>query len=141
MDLGDLFGPEPLVTDLKSEDRWQAIDELVTALAAAKKIKATDRDTIALSVRRRESAMSTGIGFGIAIPHARTDLVSVVTAAVGRSRKGIQFEAVDGKPVDVVILYLVPLGEIQKHLHTLASIAKVLHRDDFRDGLRRRFSG
>jgi mannitol/fructose-specific phosphotransferase system IIA component (Ntr-type) len=50
--------------------------------------------------------MSTGIGFGIAIPHARTDLVTVMTAAVGRSQKGIQFEAVDGKPVDLVILYL-----------------------------------
>jgi mannitol/fructose-specific phosphotransferase system IIA component (Ntr-type) len=139
MDLSDLFGPEPVVIDLRAEDRWQAIDELVSALVVAKKIKAEDRDMIASSVRRRESTMSTGIGFGMAIPHARTDLVAVVTTAVGRSQKGIQFEAVDGKPVDLVILYLVPLGEIQKHLHRLANIAKLLHREDFRDGLRQHF--
>ena len=62
-----------------------------------------------------------------------------MVGAVGRSRKGLQFDAVDGKPVNLVMLFLVPQDEFQKHLHTLANIAKLLHNDDFRDGLRRRF--
>ena len=56
-----------------------------------------------------------------------------------RSRKGIQFEALHGQLVNLVILFLVPQGQFQKHLHALANIAKQLHREDFRDGLRRRF--
>ena len=139
MDLNDFFGPKPIVIDLHAESRWEAIDELINRLAANHKIKTEHRDAIAASVRKRESSMSTGIGFGIALPHASTDLISEVVGAGGRSRKGLQFDAVDGKPVNLVMLFLVPQDEFQKHLHTLANIAKLLHNDDFRDGLRRRF--
>jgi mannitol/fructose-specific phosphotransferase system IIA component (Ntr-type) len=79
--------------------------------------------------------MSTGIGFGIGIPHASTELVPEVVAVVGRSQKGIQFDALDGKPVHLVLLFVVPSGQFQKHVNTLANIAKLLHRQDFRDGL------
>jgi len=139
MDLDDLFGPKPTLVDLKAENRWEAIDELITHLVANGKIKAEQKDAIAASVRKRESSMSTGIGFGIGIPHASTDLISEVVAAFGRSRKGIQFDAVDGQPVKLVILFIVPQGKFQEHLETLANIAKLVHRDDFRDGLWGRF--
>lgn len=135
MDLNDFFGPKPIVIDLHAESRWEAIDELINRLAANHKIKTEHRDAIAASVRKRESSMSTGIGFGIALPHASTDLISEVVGAVGRSRKGLQFDAVDGKPVNLVMLFLVPQDEFQKHLHTLANLAKLLHKQDFRDGL------
>jgi mannitol/fructose-specific phosphotransferase system IIA component (Ntr-type) len=79
--------------------------------------------------------MSTGIGFGIGIPHASTNLVSEVIGAIGRSRNGVQFEALDGKSVRLVMLFLVPQGQFQKHQHTLANLAKLLHNHDFRDGL------
>lgn len=103
------------------------------------KIQSPHRDSIAEGIRKREMSMSTGIGFGIGIPHASTTLVSDVVAVVGRSRKGIQFEAVDGKPVHLVFLFLVPTGQFQKHAHVLANVAKLLHRQDFRDGLSDRF--
>jgi mannitol/fructose-specific phosphotransferase system IIA component (Ntr-type) len=139
MDLDDLFGPKPTLVDLKAENRWEAIDELITHLVANGKIKAEHSDAIAANVRKRESSMSTGIGSGIGIPHASTDLISEVVAAFGRSRKGIQFDAVDGQPVKLVILFLVPQGKFQEHLETLTSIAKLVHRADFRDGLWGRF--
>src|SRR5439155_4101704 len=123
----------------EAQDQWQAIDELITHLVATRKIRAEDRDAIAASVKKRESSMSTGIGFGIGMPHASTDLICEAVGVVGRSRKGLQFDALDGQPVNLVILFLVPHGEFLKHVHTLAKIAKMLHRDDFRDGLRRRF--
>jgi mannitol/fructose-specific phosphotransferase system IIA component (Ntr-type) len=139
MDLDDFLGPRPTVVDLKSGDRWAAIDELLEQLVASNKIKAQQRDAIATAVKQRESAISTGIGFGIGIPHASTDLVSDVVAAIGRSQKGIEFSALDGKPVRLVMLFLVPTGQFQKHVNTLANIAKLLHRQDFRDGLWGRF--
>jgi len=138
MDLDDLLGPKPSIIDLRAEDRWEAIDELVNHLAANHRIQAEHKDAIAESVRRRESSMTTGIGFGIGLPHASTDLVSDVVAAAGRSRNGIQFDAVDEKPVNVVILFLLPRDGFQKHLDTMANLAKLLHRKDFRDGLWRR---
>jgi mannitol/fructose-specific phosphotransferase system IIA component (Ntr-type) len=139
MDLNDFFGPKPIVIDLLAENRWEAIDELINHLVANHKIKVENREAIAASVRKRESSMGTGIGFGIGIPHASTDLICEPVGAVGRSRKGVQFDALDGKPVNLVMLFLVPQGEFQKHLHTLANMAKLLHSDDFREGLWRRF--
>ena len=79
--------------------------------------------------------MSTGIGFGIGIPHASTDLIPEVVGALGRSGKGINFDALDNQPVNLVMLFLVPQGQFQRHLHTLASIAKLLHIKEFRQEL------
>ena len=76
-----------------------------------------------------------GFRVRIGIPHASTDLVGEVVGAIGRSRKGIQFDALDGKPVKLVMLFLVPQGQFQKHLHTLANPARLLHQQDFGDGL------
>jgi mannitol/fructose-specific phosphotransferase system IIA component (Ntr-type) len=135
MDLNDFLGPKPIVIDLRAENRWEAIDELINHLVANKKIKAEHKDAITASVKKRESSMTTGIGFGIGLPHASTDLVSEVVGVAGRSRQGIQFDALDGKPVKLVMLFLVPQGQFQKHLHTLANIAKLLHKADFCHGL------
>lgn len=132
MDLNDFLGPKPIIVDLHAKDRWAAIDELMDHLVANHKIKAEHRNAIAESVRKRESTMSTGIGFGIGLPHASTNLISEVVGVIGRSRKGVQFDAVDGKPVSLVMLFLVPQDQFQKHLHTLANFAKLLHKADFR---------
>jgi mannitol/fructose-specific phosphotransferase system IIA component (Ntr-type) len=135
----DYFGPNVNVVDLLAQDRWQAIEELMNHLVHTHKIQSPHRDSIAESIRKRELSTSTGIGFGIGIPHASTALVSEVVAVVGRSRKGIQFDALDSKPVHLVFLFLVPAGQLQKHVHLLANVAKLLHRQDFRDGLWGRF--
>ena len=135
MDLNDFLGPDPIVIDLQAENRWEAIDELIASLVTHHKIKPEHKEAITESVKKRERAMTTGIGFGIGLPHASTDLVSEVVGAIGRSRKGVQFDALDNKPVKLVLLFLVPQGQFQKHLHTLANLAKLLHNKDFRDGL------
>jgi len=135
MDLGDILTREQIITDLQATDRWQAIDELIGNLVATSKIKAENRDAVAAVVKKRESSMSTGIGFGVGIPHASTDLIGEVVGSLGRSRKGINFDALDNQPVNLVMLFLVPLGQFQKHLHTLANIAKLLHRAEFRQAL------
>jgi mannitol/fructose-specific phosphotransferase system IIA component (Ntr-type) len=120
---------------MRAGDRWQAIDELIDLLVEAGRVRREDRDAIATVVRKRESSMSTGIGFGIGIPHASTDLIGEVTGAFGRSVGGISFDALDNQPVKFVMLFLVPQGQFQRHLHTLAEIAKLLHRPELRQAL------
>jgi mannitol/fructose-specific phosphotransferase system IIA component (Ntr-type) len=135
MNLGDILGASNILPGMQAADRWAAIDELVGNLIATGKIKAENRDAVTAVVKKRESSMSTGIGFGIGIPHASTDLIPEVVGALGRSAKGINFDALDNQPVNLVMLFLVPQGQFQKHLHTLANIAKLLHIKEFRQEL------
>ncbi len=135
MDLGDILGRDQILPELRATTRWEAIDELIQNLVQSGKIKEEHQAAIAAVVKKRESSMSTGIGFGIGIPHASTDLISEVVGALGRSRGGVNFDSLDNQPVHLVMLFLVPQGQFQKHLHTLANIAKLLHRADFRQAL------
>jgi mannitol/fructose-specific phosphotransferase system IIA component (Ntr-type) len=132
MDLGDILSPQQIKADLQAANRWEAIDELINVLVACNKIKPENREAIVAVVKKRETSMSTGIGFGIGIPHASTDLIPEVVGAFGRSKGGIAFDALDNQPVNLVMLFLVPQGQFQKHLHTLAKIAKLLHKKEFR---------
>ena len=136
MKLSDLISTEDqVIQKLESTDRWGAIDELTDILVQGGAIGEADRKPILDEVRKRESSMSTGIGFGIGIPHASTDLIDEAIGAIGRSKTGINFEALDNQPVTLVVLFLVPKGQFQKHLHTLANIAKCLHNPEFRKSL------
>jgi fructose-specific phosphotransferase system IIA component len=135
MDLGDILTPDVIKADLQATNRWEAIDELINTLVAADKIKSDHREGIVAVIKKRETSMSTGIGLGIGIPHASSDLIQEVVGAFGRSKKGVNFDALDNQPVNLVMLFLVPLGQFQKHLHTLAKIAKLLHKKEFRQAL------
>jgi fructose-specific phosphotransferase system IIA component len=135
MDLGDILSKAQIITDLRATNRWEAIDELINNLVTTGKITPEHQEAIAAVVKKRESSMSTGIGFGIGIPHASTDLITEVVGALGRSKKGVNFDALDNQPVNLVMLFLVPQGQFQKHLHTLANIAKLLHKAEFRQAL------
>ena len=135
MTLNEIVKAEHIESGLKATNRWEAIDELVDNLVANGAIAKSDRDAVIDVVRTRENSMSTGIGYGIGIPHASTDLIENVVGALGRSKNGIDFEALDNQPVTLVVLFLVPKGQFQKHLHTLANIARQLHNSEFRAAL------
>src|SRR5204862_7898478 len=135
MNLGDILSPAQIISEMQALNRWEAIDELINQLVQTGKIKPENRDQIAAVVKKRETSMSTGLGFGVGIPHASTDLIYEVVGAFGRSRKGVNFDALDNQPVTLVMLFLVPQGQFQKHLHTLAKIAKLLHKKEFRQAL------
>src|SRR5688572_29487328 len=135
MELADILTKDQILPDLQASTRWEAIDELINNLVVTGKIKPENREAIAAVVKKRDTQMSTGIGFGIGIPHASTDLIAEVVGALGRSRRGCNFDALDNQPVNLVMLFLVPQGQFQKHLHTLANIAKLLHKAEFRQTL------
>ncbi len=135
MTLANLLSESQIVPDLVSDERWAAIAELVDCLVKAGKIPPADRDDVLAAIRQREETMSTGIGFGIAIPHASSDKVREVVAAFGRSVKGVQFEALDDQPVFFIVLFVVPKDQFQTHLRTLAAIAKFLNDKAVREEL------
>src|SRR5258707_15269215 len=85
MTLGNLLTVDQILPEMKSAERWSAIVELVDLLVDQKQVKPQDRDVVLGALRQREETMSTGIGFGIAIPHASSDRVEKVVAAFGRS--------------------------------------------------------
>lgn len=133
MKFSEIISSNQIVLDLKAVDRWAAIEELVGILVAQKCIEESRRETVVQAVKNREKTMSTGIGFGIAIPHASTDAISKVTAVLARSTGGINFDSLDNQPVKLVVLFLVPAGQYQQHLKTLASISRFLNDRDFRE--------
>lgn len=127
--------PALVIADLKAATRWEAIDELVSQLVTAGRISEDLRGPIAEAVHARERSMSTGIGNGIGIPHASTEHVDKIVGVFGRSREGIEFEAIDGQPVRLVTLFVVPRDQMQSHLSTLAGIARALSRTDLKSRL------
>lgn len=135
MSFGDLLTSDQIIPEMAAKERWPAIVELIDLLVKLGKIKPADRDSILASLKQREETMSTGIGFGIAIPHCSSDRLSEVVAAFGRSSEGIEFDALDNAPVKFVVLFIVPKNQFQTHLRTLASIAKFLNDRSVRDNL------
>jgi mannitol/fructose-specific phosphotransferase system IIA component (Ntr-type) len=135
MTLANLLSESQIIPEMVAKERWQAIQELVDCLVASGKVDRDDEEAILESIRQREETMSTGIGFGIAIPHASSSKVGEVIAAFGRSSVGIQFDALDGEPVFFIVLFVVPKDQFQTHLRTLAAIAKFLNDKTVREEL------
>src|SRR5438132_3974144 len=135
MSLANLLSVEQIIPEMKVTAPWAAIVELIDLLVSRGKIKKEDLDPILASLKQREETMSTGIGFGIAIPHCSSDRLEEVVAAFGRSTTGIEFDALDNAPVKFVVLFIVPKNQFQTHLRTLASIAKFLNDRSVRESL------
>ncbi len=135
MTLGNLLSKDQILPEMQATERWSAIVELVDLLVARGLVKPEDRDVVLGALRAREETMSTGIGFGIAIPHASSDRVDRVVAAFGRSSTGIEFDSLDNAPVKFIVLFVVPKDQFQTHLRTLAAIAKFLNDRSVRERL------
>ncbi|HEY5894715.1 MAG TPA: PTS sugar transporter subunit IIA [Chthoniobacterales bacterium] len=135
MTLGTLLTTDQILPQMQATERWAAIVELVDLLVARKKIDASSRDRVLAALKQREETMSTGIGFGIAIPHASSECVNEVVAAFGRSSTGIEFDSLDNAPVKFIVLFVVPKDQFQIHLRTLAAIAKFLNDRNVRNQL------
>jgi PTS system fructose-specific IIC component/PTS system nitrogen regulatory IIA component len=127
--LHDLFTPEFIAVDLQAEDKEEVFEEMVDRFCQT--IKSGAREEILEALRQRETKMSTGIQKGIAIPHAKTNAVDKVYGMLGISRKGIDYEALDGNPVYLVFLVLGPTGDSERHLKVLQRMAELLTTPQF----------
>lgn len=124
-----------IVPELTGANSFEVIDELVNHLVVVGSVLPENKMEIASALRQRERSMSTGIGFGVALPHALTHLVEDVIIAFGRSRTGIGFDALDRQPVRLVAMMVVPAGERERSLRTLAAVSRLLHKEAVRSAL------
>lgn len=132
MKLAQLLGPDQILLDLKAGEHWASIVELVEGLVTSGKLPVAHQEEILTSLKAREDQVSTGIGGGVAIPHAFSDDLDEVIAIFGRSDQGIDFQALDQKLVQLIILFIVPRKDYPLHLRTLAAIAKMFTNADVR---------
>jgi len=121
------------IVDLKASSKADALRELCRAAAGAPEV--TDPEGFLRAVMEREEIMSTGIGLGIAVPHAKIGSVAGFTLTLGRSKAGIDFEALDRRPVHLVVLIAGPENRQARYLQILASVTLRLKREDVRKEL------
>lgn len=135
MNLGELLTPDQIVPEMSSTGSREAIRELVEHLYNQQIITGPSQEEVIGLLYQREDQISTGIGSGVAIPHAFVDHLDRVVAAFGRSRQGLDFASLDGAPVHFVVLFIVPKTQYHEHLRTLAAIAKMFAHNGIRSEL------
>lgn len=119
--------------DLKSRSKNAALMELVETLSHAPEV--SDRDRVLQAVLERERIVSTGIGLGVAVPHAKIAEVTEFVVAYGRSKEGIDFGAIDDRPVNHVVLIVGPPDRQQRYLQFLAIVFTKLKQPELRKAL------
>ncbi len=134
MHIMDFLNEKAVCANLKTQDKEGVIRELVDILYKAGSIK--DKDELVNILLAREELGSTGIGQGIGIPHGKTNNVKDLVAAFGLSRKGVNFDSLDGEPVYIFFLLVAPEESAGPHLKALARISRLLKDKYFRDLLR-----
>ncbi|MDR2448055.1 MAG: PTS sugar transporter subunit IIA [Treponema sp.] len=126
--LSEVFTKDLIKVNLEAEDKDEAFEELVEFFCTVRNSNA--REEILKSLREREKLMSTGIKPGVAIPHGKILLLDDIRGICGVSKKGIEYEALDGRPVHLIFMLLVP-DETDKHLKALKNLAELLLNPQF----------
>ncbi|MFH2035293.1 MAG: PTS sugar transporter subunit IIA [Candidatus Zixiibacteriota bacterium] len=125
------FCSEDLITfDLKSNDKESVLKELVEMTSSSKLVK--DVDELLKDVQEREELVTTGVGYGVAFPHAKTKSTKGIVIAFGRSVKGIDFDAMDHKPVNLFFLIAAPEDAIGAHLNVMARLSYIMKSEENR---------
>ena len=133
MKLSELLSPEAIVQEMKASGKKEALVELTDALLAGG--CKLDRGEVVAILMEREQLGSTGIGEGVAIPHGKLRQLDRLTLSFGRSRKGVDFDSMDGRPAHLFFLLVAPEESVGVHLKTLARISKLLKDGDVRSRL------
>ncbi|MBF0493630.1 MAG: PTS sugar transporter subunit IIA [Candidatus Omnitrophica bacterium] len=136
MKLTDLIQLDTISVDLEADKKEGVISEMVDLLVNSGNIKKKDRDEILEKVKEREQLGSTGIGKGIGIPHAKTSVTKKMVAAIGISKKGVDFKSLDGEPTYIFFLLAAPGDNPGPHLKVLSRISRLLDDKFIRERLR-----
>jgi fructose-specific phosphotransferase system IIA component len=120
-----------MVIDLKSEEKYAALEELVDVISKSDMV--TDKRVFLKEIIKREKIMSTGIGLGIAVPHVKISSVKDFVIAIGRSKKGIDFNAIDEKLVHIFVMIGASDTQAKEYIKLLAQLVLRLKRRDLRE--------
>jgi PTS system fructose-specific IIC component/PTS system nitrogen regulatory IIA component len=129
MFLYEVFPPELIKIGLEAEDKEEVFEELVDQFCQVR--KSNVREELLEALREREAKMSTGIHKGIAIPHGKTNAIESLQGILGISKKGIDYDALDGQPVYLLFTLLAPEKDSEKHLRLLKRLAGLLDNPQF----------
>ncbi|MEA3297271.1 MAG: PTS sugar transporter subunit IIA [candidate division Zixibacteria bacterium] len=128
------FCDETLVDfNLKAADKKTAIEELVNLVSSSNMVK--DRDLLMADIKEREELVTTGVGYGVAFPHAKTRSVKGIVIAFGRSLSGVDFDAMDHKKVQLFFLIAAPEDAIGAHLNVMARLSYLMKSEKNRTKL------
>lgn len=130
MNLLDIVSLDTIRVPLHATEKRAAIDELVDVLAAAGKVH--DAASLKNAVWTRESTRSTGIGHALAIPHGKCEGIRDLAMAIGRPAEPVDFNAVDGQPVRLIVMLASPMDRTADHIQALARISRLMSNEDFR---------
>ncbi|UCD15304.1 MAG: PTS sugar transporter subunit IIA [Candidatus Omnitrophota bacterium] len=133
MKISEYLTKEHCIMDLKASSKEEAITEIAAHLSDSGKVK--DKDKFISDILEREKLGSTGIGNKVAIPHSRTDAVQDFVIGFGRSRRGVEFKALDGEPVNLIFVMGANPKELNLYLRLLAELSKYLMNSHFRADL------
>ncbi len=122
MDIADFLTPERIVLDIKLRDKAQFISE--TARLCGKLVPGAQPVAVEIALHARERLGSTGLGAGFALPHARIEGLEIFAGLLLRLAKPIGFDAIDGKPVDLAFVLLIPFDPAVAHVAALAAISR-----------------
>jgi len=129
MFLHEIFVPELIITGLIADNKGKVFEELVDLFCRVN--KGCTREEILEALWERESRMTTGIQKGVAIPHGKTSALDRIYGVLGISRKGIDYDALDGQPVHLLFLILAPESDSDEYLQVLKRLAKLLDNQQF----------
>ena len=136
MNISELLNVKAVAVDISAKNKKEAISEMVDLLVASGSIKKTEKPDIVKKLQERENLGSTGIGKGVAIPHAKCPKVKKMSAAFGISKEGLDFRSLDGEPTYIFFLLVAPGETPGPHLKALARISRLLDDKFVRDRLR-----
>jgi mannitol/fructose-specific phosphotransferase system IIA component (Ntr-type) len=131
--LVEFMAEEFITVDLKATDRWDAIRQLTAFLMRTHRVEHITQEELYQTVVDREKQMSTGMGDGIAIPHGRIKKGRAIQGVMGICREGIDFDALDGKPVQLILLIVTPEKKQDMHLKVLGSLSAMLSNETIRN--------
>ena len=134
MKILDVLLKEAILSDLKANDKKRVLEELVTPVA---RIADLNHDYLVKVLMERERLGSTGIGEGIGIPHGKVKDLESLVLGFGLSKKGVDFDSMDGQPAHIFFLLLTPENSTGLHLKLLARISRILKNDPFKQKLLR----
>ena len=133
MRIAELLGKDTIKLNLKANSKMEVLDQLVDVLYDAGRLN--DKELYKEEILKRESLSSTGIGEGIGIPHGKTSAVKKASLALGIFKDGIDFDSLDGAPVNIVFMIAAPEGANNEHLETLSRLSVLLMNPEFKEGL------
>jgi PTS system nitrogen regulatory IIA component len=133
MRVSGVLDKEHIIAELEAQEKREVLDEMAALLSIT--VEGLKQENLVELLLEREKLGSTGIGHGVAIPHAKVEGIDSIVVALARSRRGVDFDSMDAEPVHIFFLIIAPESAMTNHLKILSGISSLLKDEEFRERL------